>query len=57
MPAMPKQYSAELVDLIKSMLNHNPEKRPTVSRILRDPYIKRHIAEFLDNTKKQQQNR
>lgn len=57
MPAMPKQYSVELVSLIKSMLNHNPDRRPSVNRILREPYIKQHIAEFLDNTKKHQLNK
>ncbi|KAI0222056.1 hypothetical protein LSAT2_026685 [Lamellibrachia satsuma] len=52
MPAMPKQYSPELTMLIKAMLSHNPDKRPSVNRILRDPYIKRNIAIFLEGTKK-----
>ena len=52
MPAMPKAYSTELVTLIKAMLNHNPDKRPSVNRILRDPYIKKNIAIFLEGTKK-----
>ena len=49
---MPKQYSPELVTLIKAMLNQNPDKRPSVNRILRDPYIKKNIALFLEGTKK-----
>lgn len=52
MPAMPKIYSTDLCNLIKAMLNHNPDKRPSVNRILRDPYIKKNIAMFLESTKK-----
>ncbi|ELT92847.1 hypothetical protein CAPTEDRAFT_224068 [Capitella teleta] len=52
MPAMPKSYSPELVSLIKAMMNHNPDKRPSVNRILRDPYIKKNIAIFLEGTRK-----
>ncbi|XP_074646197.1 uncharacterized protein LOC141902392 isoform X2 [Tubulanus polymorphus] len=52
MPSMPKQYSPELLDLIKAMLNQHPEKRPSVNRILRDNYIKRNIAIFLEGTKR-----
>ncbi|KAH3839809.1 serine/threonine-protein kinase Nek4-like isoform X2 [Dreissena polymorpha] len=51
MPPMPRQYSRELVDLIRSMLHQDPGKRPTVNRILRDPYIKKNIAIFLEETK------
>ena len=51
MPNMPRSYSPELVTLIKAMLNQNPDKRPSVNRILRDPYIKRNIAIFLEGTK------
>ncbi|XP_067683642.1 serine/threonine-protein kinase Nek4-like [Haliotis asinina] len=52
MPAMPKQYCTELTSLIKLMLHQDPEKRPSVNRILRDPYIKKNIAIFLEDTKK-----
>nr|XP_054751079.1 serine/threonine-protein kinase Nek4-like isoform X2 [Lytechinus pictus] len=51
MPAMPHQYSTELVELIKATLNQSPEKRPSVSRLLRNPYIKKHIAIFLEGTR------
>ena len=52
MPSMPKIYSPELIELIKAMLNQNPDHRPSVNRILRDPYIKRNIAIFLEETNK-----
>ena len=52
MPSMPKLYSAELIELIKAMLNQNPDRRPSVNWILRDPYIKRNIAIFLEETNK-----
>lgn len=51
MPAMPKQYSNELVQLIKTMLHQDPGKRPSVNKLLRDPYIKENIAIFLEETK------
>lgn len=52
MPPLPKKYSPELQQIIRNMLHQEPERRPTVSRILRDPYIKRNIAVFLEETKK-----
>lgn len=52
MPLMPRQYSPELVNLIKGMLNANPDRRPNVNRILRDPYIKKNIALFLEGTRR-----
>nr|XP_006811353.1 PREDICTED: serine/threonine-protein kinase Nek4-like [Saccoglossus kowalevskii] len=51
MPLMPRMYSLDLTDLIKAMLNQSPEKRPSVSRILRNPFIKKHIALFLEGTR------
>ena len=51
MPPMPRQYSQDLVSLLRSMLHQDPAKRPTVNRILRDPYIKKNIAIFLEETK------
>ncbi|XP_033096914.1 serine/threonine-protein kinase Nek4-like [Anneissia japonica] len=56
MPAMPKQYSVELIDLIKSMLHQTPDKRPSVARILRNPFIKKHIALFLESTRMRRPN-
>ncbi|XP_048740337.2 serine/threonine-protein kinase Nek4-like isoform X2 [Ostrea edulis] len=52
MPLMPKQYSAELIQIIKNMMHQEPDKRPSVNRILRDPYIKKNISIFLEETKK-----
>jgi len=56
-PPMPKQYSEELSIIIKSMLENNPSDRPSASRILRHPYIKKHIAIFLEGTKSRKQSR
>lgn len=50
MPAMPEEYAEELCELIKSMLHQNPEKRPSVNRILRNSFIKKHIKLFLDES-------
>ncbi|KAM4583076.1 serine/threonine-protein kinase Nek4 [Fundulus diaphanus] len=51
LPPMPSQYHPQLGDLIKSMLCKRPEERPDVKHILRQPYIKRQIAMFLEATK------
>ncbi|XP_045718147.1 serine/threonine-protein kinase Nek4 isoform X4 [Mirounga angustirostris] len=51
LPPMPKDYSPELAELIRTMLSKRPEERPTVRSILRQPYIKRQIALFLEATK------
>uniref|UniRef100_A0A8C5DK20 Serine/threonine-protein kinase Nek4 n=1 Tax=Gouania willdenowi TaxID=441366 RepID=A0A8C5DK20_GOUWI len=51
LPQMPSRYDPLLGDLIKSMLCKRPENRPDVKLILRQPYIKRQIAMFLEATK------
>ncbi|XP_032774807.1 serine/threonine-protein kinase Nek4 [Rattus rattus] len=51
LPPMPKVYSAELAELIRTMLSRRPEERPSVRSILRQPYIKHHISLFLEATK------
>lgn len=48
---MPKDYSPQLVELIRTMLRKKPEERPSVKNILRQPYIKHQIALFLEATK------
>lgn len=48
---MPKEYSPELLELIRLMLNQNPDKRPSANRILRDNFIRKHIQIFLEGTK------
>lgn len=57
MPSMPKQYTSDLCDLIHSMLAQDPSARPSVGRILRNSYIKKHIALFLEGTKNSQQEK
>ncbi|KAM9409029.1 serine/threonine-protein kinase Nek4 [Pholidichthys leucotaenia] len=51
LPQMPSRYDPQLGDLIKCMLCKRPEDRPDVKLILRQPYIKRQIAMFLEATK------
>ncbi|XP_014461286.1 serine/threonine-protein kinase Nek4 isoform X10 [Alligator mississippiensis] len=51
LPPMPKDYSPQLVELIRTMLRKKPEERPSVKNILRQPYIKHQIALFLEATK------
>ncbi|XP_020827199.1 serine/threonine-protein kinase Nek4 isoform X3 [Phascolarctos cinereus] len=51
LPPMPKDYSPQLAELIRTMLCKKPEERPSVRSILRQPYIKRHISLFLEVTK------
>ncbi|XP_054472288.1 serine/threonine-protein kinase Nek4 [Anoplopoma fimbria] len=51
LPQMPSRYDLQLGELIKSMLCKKPEDRPDVKLILRQPYIKRQIAMFLEATK------
>lgn len=57
MPSMPKKYSEELCEIIKSMLAYNPSERPSASKILRHSFIKKHIAVFLEGTKSRKQER
>ncbi|XP_072277140.1 serine/threonine-protein kinase Nek4 [Pyxicephalus adspersus] len=57
LPPMPRDYSSDLGDLIGTMLSRQPEKRPTVRQILRKPYIKEHIALFLQHSKLKQGRR
>ncbi|CAK8681393.1 unnamed protein product [Clavelina lepadiformis] len=51
-PKMPDQYSEELCEIIKSMLHQNADKRPSVNKVLRHPFIKKHIQLFLDESSK-----
>ncbi|XP_035518072.1 serine/threonine-protein kinase Nek4 [Morone saxatilis] len=51
LPQMPSRYDPQLGELIKSMLCKRPDDRPDVKLILRQPYIKRQIAMFLEATK------
>ncbi|KAM8758707.1 serine/threonine-protein kinase Nek4 isoform 2-T2 [Rhynchonycteris naso] len=51
LPPIPKAYSPELAELIRTMLSKRPEERPSVRSILRQPYVKRQISFFLQATK------
>ncbi|XP_043408165.1 serine/threonine-protein kinase Nek4 isoform X13 [Chelonia mydas] len=51
LPPMPKDYSPQLAELIRTMLSKKPEERPNVKSILRQPYIKHQISLFLEATK------
>ncbi|XP_038628361.1 serine/threonine-protein kinase Nek4 [Tachyglossus aculeatus] len=51
LPPIPKDYSPQLAELIRTMLNKKPEERPSVRSILRQPYIKSQISLFLEATK------
>ncbi|NXT28512.1 NEK4 kinase, partial [Syrrhaptes paradoxus] len=51
LPPMPKDYSPQLVEIIRTMLSKKPEERPSVKSILRQPYIKHQIYLFLEATK------
>ena len=51
MPAIPNSYSKEFISLIESMLKLEPKERPSVNKILRDPFIKKNILLFLERTK------
>ncbi|CAL8336145.1 unnamed protein product [Merluccius merluccius] len=51
LPQMPGKYDPLLGELIRSMLCKRPEERPDVKLVLRQPYIKRQIAMFLEATK------
>ncbi|XP_063147967.1 serine/threonine-protein kinase Nek4 [Candoia aspera] len=51
LPPMPKEYSIQLKELIRTMLSKKPEERPSVRSILRQPYIKQQISLFLEATK------
>ncbi|KRX02432.1 Protein kinase-like domain [Pseudocohnilembus persalinus] len=49
------KYSLGLRQLIKQMLNLNPQKRPTINQILGCDVIVNRIKEFLSETQKQQE--
>lgn len=48
MPEMPSYYSDDLINLIKSMLQRDTDKRPSVNRILREPYIRKYFLPLPD---------
>jgi len=44
---IPNKYSSDMAQLIKSMLNTNPNQRPSINQILSSPIINRRIKSFL----------
>lgn len=47
-----KRYSAGLIALTKTMLQKDPQKRPSVSQIVKSDFIKTHISRLLSYTLK-----
>lgn len=56
-PPLPSNYSDDLCGIVQSMLELEPEKRPSAARLLRHPYIKKQIALFLEGTKNRQKQK
>lgn len=46
-PALPRQYSKDMADLIKSMLVTRPDKRPSVVDLLAHPCLSGRVSKFL----------
>ncbi|XP_055997452.1 calpain-9-like [Ostrea edulis] len=44
---IPSQYSKPLHDLVTTILQKMPEDRPSASAILNLPYVKQHLADFI----------
>lgn len=53
-PPLPSNYSSDLCLIVQSMLELEPEKRPSAQRLLRHSYIRKQIALFLEGTKNRQ---
>jgi hypothetical protein len=50
-PAITANYSRELKILVKSLLQNNPNKRPTIGKILQNSLIaKRVTQQYTDNS-------
>lgn len=47
-----KRYSANLINLTKSMLMKDPQKRPSVAQVVKSDFIKTHISRLLSYTLK-----
>ena len=46
-PPLPGKYSSELRILVENMLSINPDKRPTVGNILKNPIMRTRISSYL----------
>lgn len=49
-PILCGNYSFELQALVVEMLDSQPERRPSVHKILDKPFIKKHLGQILENT-------
>ncbi|CAC5411498.1 Serine/threonine-protein kinase Nek2,Probable serine/threonine-protein kinase nek3,Serine/threonine-protein kinase Nek1,Serine/threonine-protein kinase Nek8,Serine/threonine-protein kinase Nek3,Serine/threonine-protein kinase Nek4 [Mytilus coruscus] len=45
---IPSRYSDPLNDLVQAMLKRNPDERPSASQILSLPFVKKHLADFIE---------
>lgn len=54
-PALPRQYSKNMKDLIESMLNVDASKRPSVNDLLDHPTIKPRIGRLLSEEEKKEE--
>lgn len=45
---IPSRYSDSLNELVQSLLKRNPEERPSASQILSMPFVKKHLANFIE---------
>lgn len=50
-PGICEKYSQEFHDIVFSMLNIDPNKRPSITDILLNSYVKSHIVTFLEETR------
>jgi len=51
-PALPAQYSRDLKALTAKMLATDPQRRPSVHQILKEPIIRNRIQNFLSSSKR-----
>ncbi len=56
-PPIDRKYSSGTRDLIKSMLAPKPTQRPLIHDVLRNPLIKRNIANFMSDIAERPKNR
>ena len=54
-PSLPRQYSKEVKDLIKSMLCTDGSRRPTIKDLLDHPVIKKRIPKLLDKEEEEKE--
>ncbi|XP_015223814.1 serine/threonine-protein kinase Nek11-like isoform X1 [Lepisosteus oculatus] len=47
-PALPDCFSTELNDVLQSLLEKNPKKRPSATEILRIPFLEQHVKSLAD---------